>query len=463
MTRVVIIGFGHHAQRIYFPIIQKLKGEVEIVAIIDLQSKNRQIDSFLQINDFHPSKLLLGSTEPKHALRQIDKYTATLTIDAVIISTPPEYHYLYSDWALKNGYHILLDKPVSANAGAAYDVKAATKIHTDFTRLIKTLNKARQHKPHLIFDVHCQRRSHLAFKKVKEILEEVYKKTNCPITYYYAFHNDGQWRLPMEMHQLEYHGYKNGTGKASHSGYHFYDLLNWFTDFYRQDVGIDRIRVHAYPNFPQNVIKQINPSVLKKVFKRTIKGDYKFDGYGEVDVCSTIELLSGKDVITHAQVDLLHSGISSRSWENIGNRDLYKGNGRLRHEQHYIVMGPFLTISLTSWQGKPFGTEKVNAPQIYLPGHEFNLDIKVFRNTKIIGGKAIESIQLSDIYSPSLLNYSRGHQEDARKKVIEDFFEAIRQKKPTTSSFETHELSNKIMSTVYESIASKDLVNSRIN
>ncbi|PIP61576.1 hypothetical protein COW99_03565 [Candidatus Roizmanbacteria bacterium CG22_combo_CG10-13_8_21_14_all_38_20] len=33
-------------------------------------------------------------------------------------------------------------------------------------------------------------------------------------------------------------------------------------------------------------------------------------------------------------------------------KDLYKGNGRLRHESHFIEQGPFQAISFDSYQSK---------------------------------------------------------------------------------------------------------------
>lgn len=463
MIRVLIIGLGQHAKRIYFPSLLQLGDRVEIAGIIDLHSETEPIERFLDTNNTKPATLfLMNGGEHNENIKNATKFVNNLHIDAVIISTPPSSHCVYAGWALKHGYNIIMDKPIHAEPGAAHSQKAARKIHADYIKLLNQLTKAREKNPNIIFEVHAQRRSHPAYRKVKEILQEVYTKTSCPVTYYYAFHNDGQWRMPSELKDLDYHGFKDGTGKASHSGYHFYDLLNWFTDFYRKDLDIDGLRITAFPNFPDNIMRQVSPAVLKKVFGTEISSDFNFEGYGEIDICSTIQLLSKKNVITHAQIDLLHSGISARSWEKIEGRGLYKNNGRLRHEQHYIAMGPFVAVSLTAWQGQPFGVEEIESTEIFEPGHEFNLDIKIFRNSKLIGGQSVQTISLKNMYTPSFSDYSRGHQEDARRELIEGFFKAITLHTPTVSPLETHKLSSKVMSQVYESIASNMSVTARL-
>jgi predicted dehydrogenase len=454
MTTVLIVGFGHHAKRIYYPII-RAKKDVRIVGVVDLKSEISEVNKFFKKNKYSGECLFLNSKKIKDNSKLLTEFAKKLSVEAVVISCPPEYHYEYGAWALKNGFHVLMDKPIHVEPKASHNPKAAKQIHKKYQELDNLLKVSRVKYPDLVFEIHTQRRVHLAYQTVKDTLKEVYEKTGCPITYYYAFHNDGQWRMPSEIKNFEYHGFKNGTGKASHSGYHFYDLFNWFTDFYREDLKIDTLKVSSTPIYPSDNMAQINSKVLKKVFKKDVKNDFDFKDYGEVDIFSTIELISKDKVITHAQIDLLHSGLSARSWFQIGDRDLYKQNGRLRHEQHYIAMGPFLAVSLTSWQGMPFGREPYTNSEIYNPGHELNLDIKIFKNNKVVGGNALEEISLKDIYEPYLKDYSRGHQEDARKEIIDSFFDAVKFNWPTESSLESHEMSSRIMEQVYLSLSTK--------
>ncbi len=462
ISRIILVGFGRHAKRIYQPIISSLPN-AQIVGVVDLQEEKEALQAYLSQHDINTATLFVRKND--FSLTKLSVFAKQLGANVAVISTDPENHVIYATWALKSGLHVLMDKPVHAEPESAHDVTAARCIHLRYQELLSQFHESKEVYPHLKCIILTQRRYHPAYRLIRDIIKEVFEKTGSPITYYYSFHNDGQWRLPKELATLEYHGFNKGFGKASHSGYHFYDLLNWFSEPYRKAFCIDRLSVKAWPNFPNNYYRQVTPTVINSVFQ-----DYrvhsseknKFSNYGEIDVMSTIQLCSEESTITHAQVDLLHSGISTRSWLAIEGRDLYKNNGRVRHEQHYINMGPFLAISLTSWQSKPFHAENIEDKAIFRPGHEFNLDISICRNSKLIGGKDAETISLRDIYEPTLEDYSRGHQEDARRSAIVEFFQLVETNRgDNTSSLESHMLSSMIMSTVYESIASKDRVVNR--
>lgn len=452
-NNVLIIGFGHHSKRIHFPIIESL-ADACVVGLVDLDINSEGIKLFLKQKGRDVCCLFLKSKDDLNS-EELNKFAKKLGVTSVVISTDPDSHCKYAKWALERGYSVLLDKPIHAEKNAAHDIDAAMAIHREYKTLLKVYEKSKIRFPYLACEVLSQRRHHPAYQLVKSTIEEIYKKTECPITYYYSFHNDGQWRLPQELTEIDYHGFADGYGKASHSGYHFFDLLSWFSDSYFIVKNISNITTKSWGNFPENYLRQISPTSLRKVFGAEIVANRNnLSGYGEIDVMSTIELCTEDTVITHAQIDLLHSGLSSRSWPSIGTRDLYKGNGRVRHEQHYISIGPFASISLTSWQSKPFEAEEMNSGDIFKPGHEFNLDITIFRNSKLIGGEDVKTISLQDFYDPTLTDYSRGHQEDARRNAIIEFNKLVNSGKNSgASSISSHELSSKIMTSVYESLA----------
>ena len=74
----------------------------------------------------------------------------------------------------------------------------------------------------------AQRRFHSSYQKIGELIKECFRKTNCPVTSIQSFHSDGEWRMPTEMIEQNYHPYNQGYGKCSHSGYHFFDLVASF-------------------------------------------------------------------------------------------------------------------------------------------------------------------------------------------------------------------------------------------
>ena len=114
------------------------------------------------------------------------------------------------------------------------------------------------------------------------------------------------------------------------------------------------------------------------------------------------------------QFSLLHGGFSRRSWSE-PRKDLYKGNGRVRHEYYSIHQGPFQSIKYESYQSDQIDNEDLKeSGQV---GGELHSDVLIFRNSKMIGVDLppMEKIQFGIANKCSLQGYSRGHQEDARK------------------------------------------------
>ncbi len=117
-----------------------------------------------------------------------------------------------------------MDKPISVNRSMSTDISAAEKLTKDYEELYKLYAP----KKDIIFSIVAQRRFHKGFQKVYNLIKEIFMETNCPITSIQINHSDGQWRLPNEIVDIDYHSFNQGFGKCSHSGYHFIDILNFF-------------------------------------------------------------------------------------------------------------------------------------------------------------------------------------------------------------------------------------------
>ena len=83
----------------------------------------------------------------------------------------------------------------------------------------------------------------------------------------------------------------------------------------------------------------------------------KFDDYGEKNFYSQLYFYNDtNNLITTANLNLLHYGVSRRSW--FKSRDFYKKNGRIRHEKININVGTLLNIQITSCQSKEIKDRK---------------------------------------------------------------------------------------------------------
>src|SRR3989344_4839053 len=228
---LMIIGVGPHARRIYYPICKKeVALGVKIVCGVDLVGKKGEIEAFFDNkNDNLPMYYVSNNTYTKKldekTIRELNELVKIHKINGVIISTDPLAHVRYALWAIDQDLHILMDKPVSTVPEASINEKAAKEILSDFYLLKNRHKKKGAEKK--IFNIMVQRRFHPAYIKLSELVKEVFGKTNCPITSIQDFHSDGQWRLPSEIVDIEYHSFNHGFGKLSHSGYHSLDMICW--------------------------------------------------------------------------------------------------------------------------------------------------------------------------------------------------------------------------------------------
>ena len=122
---------------------------------------------------------------------------------------------------------------------------------------------------------------------------------------------------------------------------------------------------------------------------------------------------------------MIHNKFFSQIFIRCSNVDLYKGNGRIRHESHYITQGPFQAILFSSFQSEEVDM-KLRPKNEYDFGGEYHLDIHVFRNSSLFPKwKTLEKKSVRDLSERFVSGLSRGHQEDARRICIIDFFKAI--------------------------------------
>jgi hypothetical protein len=294
---------------------------------------------------------------------------------------------------------------------------------------------------------------------MKDKIKEVFARTNCPITSIQTFHSDGQWRMPTEIIEQDYHPYNQGYGKCSHSGYHTIDIIPWLMEETNKgDKKIDNVDVLSSFMRPNDFISQLNMADYRKLFNNFDEYNHyeedKFirlaEDFGEIDAFCNLTFKKGKRVICLGNVALAHNGLSQRNWVTAAGRDLYKGNGRIRQETYFIEQGPFQSISLISYQSQEVNPE--NTRNLYDVGGEYHLDIHIFRNSKMFPDwNTYDKYSVEDLLGRNMEGRSRGHQEDARRLGILDFIKSVREHVPSSSDFIRHEKGTKLLSAIYQS------------
>jgi predicted dehydrogenase len=468
MINILIIGLGYHARRIQFPITVKEGSEFDasIKAVVDIHEQKCVVEEYLKSKNADTIERLYLTTldtTGNNWHTKLDEIVTKHKINAVYIATEPLWHFEYARWALDKGLHILMDKPITTNEDVSTSKICAEQLLDDFLSLKQGYENALKLNSGLVFSVLAQRRFHPVYKKVGEYIREVFKETNCPITFQSSFHCDGQWRFPEEIVNQDYHPYNQGYGKISHSGYHSIDVLATFLK--ETDNGnkkIDSMEVFAQATRPVDFLSQFTVGDYRKFFNEDeaeLRPQEVYEklmqGYGEIDVVSTLAFKQNDKTITLASLNLLHNGFSQRDWPHAHDRDLYKGNGRIRQETHVIEQGPFQSIFINSYQSKEIMKETSGSD--YDIGGERHLDILVFRNNKLISRwKPFEEYSVNDIMPETLEGYSRGHQEEARRVCILEFLRDIRDGtniEHQTSNILDHEKTVRIFTSIYKSLS----------
>ncbi len=406
--RILSLGGGLHFKETYSHALARpeLDHVAELAAIFDLEGSVERARQFALAAGHTDARVVEvaqfdGPTMSQTVRRDLDAALAVVgPIDAVLVSTTPEVHRAYCEWALGHGLDVLLDKPVTTRPRACFDPSQAKGIEEDYRAIAKLAARSGR-----LVLVNVHRRYHPSYLLVADLLREVSGQMPAAVTAMNSFCSDGQWRLPDELVELDYHGYQTGTGVISHFGYHFLDMAAlWYeagtvaekqadevsvrSDFVLVDGHLDH-STHAdltavfgepYARLPHRTLEQVRDEVA---------------GFGEVDANIGITLhREGRDVGLMT-MQFTHSGFSQRTWPEPVLENLYKKNGRVRFENHLIQQGPYQAISVQSFQALQFDHGPSAIPRFDLGGAD-HLERAVLRNG-LTGLAPVEHFSTDDL------------------------------------------------------------------
>lgn len=466
MPRFLLIGIGPHARRTYIPHLKAFQseGKAQLVCAVDLETIALEIGDYRDkvFPELELQYVPRFTTDmPLSVAHQLESLVARLEIDCIIIATEPLAHKAYGMWALDQGLHIIMDKPVSTRTCVTTDLSQAFGIAQDFEDLYQGyMSLQDRHKT--MFLVNSHRRYHPGFQFTFEKIAEITRITGCPVTNIITTHCDGQWRLPTEIVHQDYHSYNAGHGKVSHSGYHFLDTLYRFlkagwTDCKRPD----RIEVVSSFLLPTGFIKCLTyddyirifgKEEYAKVCKYTDKQlEMRMADFGEMDASLAISFISGTEVTTLAQLNLQHNGFARRTWLTPGS-DLYKGNGRVKHEFHDIKSGPFQTLTIESRQAND-KHERVKASTAKM-GTDNHFTIHQFRNCGVLPGEdePLTSYSVADLDRHTQAKMPGLYSENIKRGVLDEalaFMDGQKSRSGLISNLDDHSVPANIMSAVY--------------
>lgn len=475
---LLIIGVGPNADKTYLPAIQSLQNKtpVTVQAVVDITDAQSDVVHRLKNRGFDPSSIKQyyskGLTASGRLLAkdvtELDKIVTERSINAVIISTEPLSHKAYALWAMRHNLPVLMDKPIVARTNTAHSPTAARGLYKDYLEILD----AYQRSSAPVFSISAQRRYHPGFEFVFSKITEIRDKFNIPVTGMQSLHADGQWRLPNEVISQIYHPYSI-YGKVSHSGYHFIDVLARIIKLSygpAMSKNIDQLGVMTSFVEARGLLNQLNQDDYTRVFGpeykkvsplTTAELHAAYEGFGEVDVSTIIQLLHDNDVVANFTLNLQHNSFSRRSWLMPG-KDLYKGNGRVKHEYHSIYQGPLQNIQIHSYQQSDTFDASIDNNKI---GGSSHFDVHIFRNAAVTGSKPLEIYTMRDIFD-DISELGISAHDQIKYSMAEEFFDFLLGKIDKTqlvSELDDHQLSALIMSLIYQANSAKQLIKHRLD
>lgn len=503
LRHIGVVGLGPHARRVHYVFLQQLAAarEITIPIVVEVDTERAVVESYISERSPHTSpistwfvprdKALSPSIHPP-LLHELDRLWRAGQLDGLVIASEPSSHTPYLRWALSRGVATFVDKPPTVPVPFSSE-----RILPDFDSVLAVS------RPQDARSTVCvQRRAHPGYLVVERVLSDVVKEFSVPISHVDISHADGMLTMPGEFACRRGHPYNLGYGKLVHSGYHFLDILAWMQAIneanvpHKAGVAVDPSIVAARQFGVEDMHHQMNAQDIQRLMgasatelaasmeqfeacKRETLGRL-----GELNVHALVQYLAATgEVATTATLNLMQNSLSRRSWFP-PRTDVYKGNGRIRHERVVVTVGNLVTVHVHSYQsheiGKPDAAVDRTSDQVaevlghlgpsprqrgftqsseslpYGPGHEHHCDVTIYRNSSVVGGKPFEHLAVGDLVRRNVrdgeddmavaarhmarLGLSIGHNEWGRFALFNDWANGSTTRAPLHGQRRTMEL-----------------------
>jgi hypothetical protein len=231
MQKILLIGgSGKQSGAVYLPILLGSdQNDLQLVAIADpidpLQS--RFTSKFSESLQTSKTRWLPLKNNAAENLRILSDFFRQEPFDTLAISCPPLYHAMYVEWGLKHGTDVIVDKPFVCQLNQFGDAKAANNLRKLYAKLykIRESSRHRKFKRQCMVAVPLMRRVATPYTTILQNIRDVYAMTGQNVTYMLACRSDGCFRFADEFDRPGAHGYREGLGTLTMSGYHYLDYI----------------------------------------------------------------------------------------------------------------------------------------------------------------------------------------------------------------------------------------------
>lgn len=436
--RLLLVGAGHHAERIYLPLLAELEqhSEIEVVGVIELLPLGERVAQLLSSHHLTAARLTLlepaRAQDEAYVVETLRALQARTPFDAMLVACDPRQRAGYFAFACAAKVAVFVDKPVFARDGLASDGAQAQ----EYVRQLYAL-EAQARAAGIRIVVQSQRREHVGYRFVRQTLADCMARFGVPLTSLQIHHADGMWVLPDEW-ERDYHPYKFGFGKLFHSGYHFIDLMAVLLRFTLRQYRVSRIEVAAKATFPTDSLAVWTGHPLLPADKQQAPAMDR-SHHGEHDVFALLDFKNEEHTVCVAELSLLQNSLSDRDPRAVV-KNPYKGTGRVRHERVDLRLGSLLNLQVHSYQSRstrePAGAE---------PGAVDHFELLLFRNPHFFSAPAFERLTLKDLEPAA----AAAHNEYARGALLKRFLRGDE----TGSELRSHLLTGMLTGLIYSAIA----------
>ena len=231
MSKEILIGgAGKQASSVHLPILlDSTRGDSQLIGIADpIDPRRSQFTAkYAESLDNVETNWIPLTGDMVQDLGLLTNFATNNHADTLVISCPPLHHADYVAWGLSQGMDVIVDKPFITFPNQFGDSTAPEKLQEEYLRL-KELRKSSKHRN---YDRECKvyiplmRRVSSPYTTILRNLSEVYELTGQHLTNMQTTRSDGCFRFPDEFDRPGAHGYREGLGTLTMSGYHYLDYM----------------------------------------------------------------------------------------------------------------------------------------------------------------------------------------------------------------------------------------------
>ena len=436
---VALIGVGKYAKYIYLPFIKKQN--IRLAFVVDLESKKEEVVSYLSRQGFSDVRFFGISKSSVHA-KHLDKEFATqlkaickiMDVTHFIVSTDIKAHFRYIEFALKNRIPVLCDRTLvlsNAKNNRIHAFTTASQYH-QLQKLEKKMN------------TNCYFLSSTEYNPIyiyaKKVLNTFIHKYQIPITYIDVFECDGEWKMPHEFCE------RPMSGKLFHNGYSYIYLLSDFLKMNQELPHYKKIvggRVHTNIFTLKDELSLMTKEDYKRIFESQnipdeyfMKKKFKLKANAEDNLYSSFHFFNKKgQVITHANLNLLHYGLSNRS--TMDSEIDYQRN---LQERIHIQLGTILDMKIISFMNDE-GKEE--------------MEMTISYNQALLGNKEMEVIHSKELYQD-------GENVDIVEQPVTEYLSRFLNNQELAGNLSDHALSMELLRSCVYSMKSRHWKSKRV-